>query len=146
MTGAAGRDAGVAVILEAVVRLGRELRAVRRSPFGGLRLTASQIDALFLVAHAPGPVSPGTLAGWLGITPGAVTQLVDGLCELDLVERSRSSEDARLRLLQLTDEARASVRDFESEIVARLRPAFDPLTDQDLAALADLLARLETRP
>jgi DNA-binding MarR family transcriptional regulator len=144
VTAPAGRDADVDVILESVVRVGRELRAARRSPFENRRLTPSQLDALFLVAHAAAPVSPGALAGWLGITPGAVTQLVDGLCELDLIDRSRSAQDARVRVLQLTEHARTSVADFESETVARLRPVFDPLTDQELATIAGLLARLET--
>lgn len=142
MTPTTERDALIGAVLEKVVLLSRQVASAQRSPFDEQRLTRTQIDTLFLVAHAPAPLSPGLLATTLGITPGAVSQLVDGLRGLGLVEQVANPVDGRSRLIQLTMAARTTVERFEAHVIGRLRPAFDPLTDRALASLVGLLDRL----
>ncbi|WP_418275406.1 MarR family winged helix-turn-helix transcriptional regulator [Isoptericola jiangsuensis] len=145
MTGT-GRPQLVAAVLESVVGLSRELASARRSPFGDQQLSSSQLDALFLLAHAPTPLTPGALADRLGVTRGAVTQLVDGLRSLGLVDQVPHPTDARSRLLVLTPDAREKVADFESATVRRLEPRFAALSTDDLDQLARLLGRATGDP
>ncbi|WP_210506345.1 MarR family winged helix-turn-helix transcriptional regulator [Naasia sp. SYSU D00057] len=137
------RGEQIARVLEGVVLLSRTLTSHRRAPFAARRLTGTQIETLFLLAHRSGPLTPGRLARLLGITAGAVTQLLDGLREEGLVEVTANPEDARSRIVSLTRDAAAEVARFESEAVVSLLPRFAALTDGELTELADLLHRVE---
>ncbi|RLK52556.1 MarR family winged helix-turn-helix transcriptional regulator [Microbacterium telephonicum] len=131
----------IAKVLEEAAQIGRELTAGRSRPFGSHHLSRSQLEVLFVIAHAPEPISAGALAGALTVTPGAVTQLVAGLRELGLVEISTPGDDARVRAISLTADARAQVGTFEHDQVARLAPRFDGLRTSELRRLAELLAK-----
>jgi DNA-binding MarR family transcriptional regulator len=142
MTDRMARDAHVAEVIERSIAIGRSLRAGRRTPFHGRVLTGSQLDALFHLAHGPAPVTPGALATALAVTPGAVTQLVDGLRAEGLVESLPHPGDARSRVIRLSPNAAEQVADFERDMVARALPAFDGLQDAELETLASLLGRV----
>jgi DNA-binding MarR family transcriptional regulator len=137
------RDQHVERILTAVVGLNRHLTMARQVPFHGWRLRRSHIDALFVLAHRRQPVTPGSLASALGVTPGAVTQLLETLASAGLVESDLNPHDGRSRILNLSERTRADIAAFEHQVVAELTPQFDTLTDNQLATLADLLSRLE---
>lgn len=77
----------------------------------------------------------------MGITPGAVTQLVSRLRNLRLVDIITLSSDARVRVISLTPVARADVDPHEKAHAAGLAPLFDRLTTAGLAQLAELLAK-----
>jgi DNA-binding MarR family transcriptional regulator len=98
------------------------------------------VDVLFILAHSAEPVTPGHLVDGLGVTPGAITQLVDGLASLGLVDSTAHPHDARSRVLRLTPAARSAVDRFEGEAVRRMAHRFDGLTDEQLAALAASLS------
>ena len=140
-----GRGAMIAAILEQVAGIGRDLTGARSRPFGQLRLSKSQLDALFVLAHTRGPVTAGGLASALSVTPGAVTQLVAGLREHGLVEISADAEDGRVRVIRLTPDTRARVDAFEQEAVERLAPTFAGLDDTELQQLAALLNKRTER-
>jgi DNA-binding MarR family transcriptional regulator len=131
--------------VEVFVVWARVLDSHRRFPFGELDLSRSQVEALFLVAHSGDAVTPGRLAEELGVTRGAVTQLVAGLLDAGLVEQQRDAADARRRVLVLSAASRTRVQEFEREVVAELAPRFDDLDDAELETLAALLARTRGR-
>lgn len=119
----------------------RLLDSHRTFPFGELNLTRSQLEALFLIAHADKPANPGRLAEAMGITPGAVTQLMVGLSDAGLVDHHRDPLDGRRRVLVLTASSRARVEAFEQELVCQLEPRFGGIDDTELQVLVKLLAR-----
>jgi DNA-binding MarR family transcriptional regulator len=88
-------------------------------------------------------VTPSSLASTLGVTAGAVTQLLEILLAAGLVESDLNPRDGRSRILKLTDSARDEIAEFEQQVVADLTPRFEVLTDTQLAILADLISRLE---
>ncbi len=130
-------------ILLAVARLTRRIGA--RRPFAGTPLSRSQFDAVFLLAHAASPVTPSALAAELGVTGGAVTQLVDGLREAGLVEVARHPTDGRSRVLALSPSAASEVDAFQQGLVRELAADFAELDDAELRQLAALLARATAR-
>ncbi len=85
------------------------------------------------------------MATVLGLTAGAVTQLVDVLEADGLLTREAHPVDARSRILRLTPSAEAEITAFEQQVVAGLAPRFAALTDRQLASLVDLLRRLSPR-
>lgn len=140
------RSALISAILLEVAGIARDLAAARSGPFGPLRLSRSQLDALFVLAHSPADVSAGALAAALSVTPGAVTQLVTGLRNQGLVETAADADDARVRVIRLTPRARAQVDEFETDAAARLAPRFAGLGDADLERLAALLTAARRTP
>ncbi|QDP95412.1 MarR family transcriptional regulator [Microlunatus elymi] len=87
------RDTLIGTVLEAIVSISRDLATARSTgtagpSFGDARLTSSQLDAMFLIAHSQTPLTPGAISARLGITPGAVSQLVEGLHTQGLTSKS----------------------------------------------------------
>lgn len=136
------RERDVGEVLTAVVALSRDIAAERRTPFEGADLTPTQLELLFLLAHSDEDVTPGAAAARLGITAGAVTQLVDGLRAAGLVESAPNPADRRSRILRLTHAQRSRIATFEHGVVQRLLPRFASLGDADLRTLARLIARV----
>ena len=127
--------------VEAIVVWARTLDSHRVFPFEGMELTRAQLEALFLIAHSDRPATPGVIAGRLGVTPGAVTQLVAGLTAAGLVDQERDPTDGRRRVLVLRPEWAERIAGFEREVVRQLAHRFDALDDTEIEALATLLHR-----
>lgn len=136
------RPRQVATVVESVTVLSRAIAAERRVPFQGRSLNHTQLQILYLLAHDRRVVTPKRLAVALGVTAGAITQLIDGLREEQLVRIERHPEDARSRVICLTADAAAEISVFERSIVNRLLPLFDDLSDEELRSLAGMLVRL----
>lgn len=132
-------------VLESVTAWSRLLGSTRSASFRGRKLSRSQLEALFLIAHRPPPVTPSSLARDLGLTAGAVTQLLDGLRHAGLVDQRPHPGDARSRVLTLTQDAGRQVSVYEDAAVAGLAGRFAGLDDAELATLSRLLARTVPR-
>jgi len=139
------RQPHIAEVLTGVAGLARRIAVARQAPFQARRLSRNQVEALFVLAHSRPPVTPGSLVAALGVTAGAVSQLLDSLRTQGLVEVAAHPQDGRSRLLRLTDSARAEIDTFEKQVVADLAPIFDELTTSQLRQLAALLSRLPLR-
>lgn len=133
-------------MLERLVGWSRVLGSTRAAPFGDRPLTSTQMDALFLLAHGGGAITPGALAASLGVTPGAVTQLIDPLRTDGIVEVAPNPADRRSRVIRLSAKARTAIATYETETARALAARFASLDDSELAALADLLTRTEGPP
>ena len=59
--------------------------------------------------------TPSDIAQQFGITLGAVTGFVDRLHKLGLITRTRSEEDRRVVIIQLTAEGSESLNTFEEQ-------------------------------
>ena len=103
------------------------LRAAREAG-----LTPAQHQALLAIKGMPGPVTVGTLAGWLGVRHHSAVGLVDRLAALKLVARRPDPADRRRVRLALTPRAdaklatlsqihRAELRRFSKALLAALR-------------------------
>lgn len=139
---APARSGDIGAVIESVVSIYLSMSEFSGSPFTGVEVTKSQLRALFILAHSEEPVTPTTIATVLAITPGAVTQLVDGLRAAGLVESTPNPDDARSRILVLTKTARTEVAQFEAAIVRAVEPRFRDLSSRDLARLAQLIGRV----
>lgn len=137
----ADRMAHVGRAVEAIVVWARTLDSHRVFPFAGVELSRAQLEALFFITHSDVPATPGALAARLGVTPGAVTQLVAGLTQTGLVVQQRDPSDGRRRVLELAPAWAERITGFEQEMARHLAPRFDTLDDAEVASLAALLHR-----
>jgi DNA-binding MarR family transcriptional regulator len=110
------------VIPSAIRHIRCELRRLAKP-----ELTVPQFRIL---AHlARGSATNGQLAEWLGVSPPAATQMIDGLEHQGLIERTRAEEDRRQVHVRLTAKGQAlfenvlrAAQATFAEYVARLRP------------------------
>jgi DNA-binding MarR family transcriptional regulator len=114
-TGQAADPAGLA-LADAVSRLRRAMRraARARGTAGALPggLSVAQLEFLSCLAENPA-ARPGQLARLLRLAPSSVATLVNGMVRADLVVRTGGVADRRTAVLELTDDGKAVVSDWQ---------------------------------
>ena len=142
-----GLATGVTAALERLIGLFRSL-----SPPDGLSLTAA---ATLTTLERSGPSRLTALAAYEGVTQPAMTQLVDRLQGMSLLERMPDRADGRVVQVRITDEGRALLarrRAVRAErvagLLARLSPGEQALLTAALPAMEALanVQRTEGRP
>jgi DNA-binding MarR family transcriptional regulator len=133
----AGLASGVTAALERLIGLFRSL-----SPPDGLSLTAT---ATLATLERSGPCRLTVLAVYEGVTQPAMTQLVDRLQGMSLLERTPDPADGRVVQVRITDEGRAllarrrAVRaERVAELLQRLSPGEQALLTAALPAMEAL--------
>ena len=91
------------------------------------------------VLEERGPLSAGELAGATGLSPGAITSLVDRLEDDGLVRRVPDPSDRRRVLVELTDAARQAIAETYYPMAAEGEPWIRGLADAELRLLCDFL-------
>lgn len=84
-------------------------------------------------------LTAGELASAAGLSPGAVTTVLDRLERMGLVSRTRDEIDRRRVLVTLTDEARRLAWEVYGPIAEYARPRLDELSDDELVVILGYL-------
>jgi DNA-binding MarR family transcriptional regulator len=103
-------------------------------------LTVAQF--LALEAAATGEAAGADLARRAAVSPAAVSQLLAGLEEAGLLQRSRSSEDRRRQPLSLTTLGVETLRSARHELRLGLGALLADMPPHEADALADALERV----
>ncbi|MFC9847177.1 MarR family winged helix-turn-helix transcriptional regulator [Streptomyces sp. NPDC060223] len=91
---------------------------------------------------APGGATVTDLAAHFGVTKQAASQLVDEMVRKGYVERRPHPDDARARLLVLTERGWACTRAAEEAAAEAVRPWVELLGEGEVRALRDRLVRI----
>ncbi|MEU0209143.1 MarR family winged helix-turn-helix transcriptional regulator [Streptomyces canus] len=91
---------------------------------------------------APDGATITELAGHLGVTKQAASQLVDEIVRKGYAERRPHPVDARARLVVLTERGWACTRAAEEAAAEAVRSWTDVLGESDVRALCDRLGRI----
>jgi len=116
----------------AVMRLARRLRA--ESPNDSL--TPSQLGALATLGRL-GPQAIGDLANTERVKAPSMTKTVANLAKAGLVIRRQDPSDARLVIVELTEDGRERLQEHRSRRRAWLSNRLGALSEDDRALLAD---------
>lgn len=125
----ANKDFEIAEMMSQISR-----RIYRRSR--QLPIAPHQSRALRLIAH--GDVRPARLAEALGITPRAVTDVVDALSDARLVTVGQDPTDRRAKVISITDTGRRHLEDVQTaraDIASELLDVLDPQEKESLATV-----------
>ncbi|REJ76936.1 MAG: MarR family transcriptional regulator [Acidobacteria bacterium] len=118
------------------------------------RLTAPQLVCLREL-RSQGPISAGRLAQAVSLSPATITGIVDRMERRGLVQRTRSEQDRRQVVVQITDKgvrrtdaAPLSLNERFSRRLARLPEEVQARIDQALSQVAELMEaeQLEAPP
>ncbi|GAB6153169.1 hypothetical protein JCM17380_19190 [Desulfosporosinus burensis] len=86
--------------------------------------------------------TPSDIAQQFGITLGAVTGFVDRLYKLGLITRTRSEEDRRVVIIQLSPQGIEPLKAFEEERKTKFARIFKKLDFPQVAELNKVLQQL----
>jgi DNA-binding MarR family transcriptional regulator len=86
--------------------------------------------------------SAGELALAADLSPATVTQMLDGLAEMGLVERTRSERDRRVVNCSLTTRGRELLTERRAHLEQRWQTELAEFSTEDLATAAAVLDRL----
>jgi DNA-binding MarR family transcriptional regulator len=113
----------------------------RDTHLAGTELSHAQFE-LLTELHEQGGLSAGELAVAARLSPGTVTQMLDGLAESGHVERARSSDDRRVVVSRLTPLGRRKIEAKREAWQTRWERALDGFGERDLQAATKVLERL----
>ncbi|HET8559980.1 MAG TPA: MarR family transcriptional regulator [Marmoricola sp.] len=109
-----------------------------RSPAMESGITPTRLSTLVALERS-GPLRPGELAGWLGITAASMSRLCDALEDSGLVRRTPDPGDQRATLLSLTDHGAAELGRIRKAGTAELVGDLAELSAAEREALARAL-------
>jgi Transcriptional regulators len=125
------------------IALQQVARGIRQNR-GDEHLGDTQLAVLINLSQS-GPLTPSELAALERITPPSMNRAVNTLEERGLVTRTKSEDDARKVLVELTPAARevlAETRRLRTEWFSRRLAALDPADRDALVAVTPLLRKL----
>jgi DNA-binding MarR family transcriptional regulator/N-acetylglutamate synthase-like GNAT family acetyltransferase len=92
----------------------------------GSRFSLTEVRVLYELARA-GPTSAGQLVRDLGLDEGYLSRILRRFGKLGLVRRTRSSSDARVTSLSLSDRGRKAFAPLDARADAAIRELLSPL-------------------
>ncbi|MFD1677599.1 MarR family winged helix-turn-helix transcriptional regulator [Alicyclobacillus fodiniaquatilis] len=118
-------------------------RAIRSGAHieGVAPITRVQWMILRHLHHKPGSTI-GELAQRLDVKPSTMSQMLDRLEKVNLISRSKSAEDSRIRHVSLTATAEGMMHTMWAASRSRLQNAFDQFAPDEQQHLLTLLGRL----
>lgn len=131
-------DADLLAAFAAVVRANTSLVGELSARAG---IHENALRALVLVSDT-GYSTPTEVAGYLGLTSGAVTNMIDRMSAAGLVERAPNPSDRRGSLLRLLPDGEAVVDDYRARYGAMLRTVDGPHGGELHQVLNDLATGL----
>jgi DNA-binding MarR family transcriptional regulator len=129
---------------EKVSSVMRRVHAGQGFRFSEFKVSPPQVHILFFIAKQGKDVAVKDLAEMLKVTPGAVTQFVDALVEMDLVKREEDPKDRRIIRIKLTELAMSKLEEFREGYLASVSWAFEALSDAEIKELIRLLDKVYT--
>ncbi len=132
------RERSVAWLMkQAVAGIGRTLNE-RMALIG---VTDAQWPLLLVIGHGQQPTAT-EVARALAMDAGALTRMIDRLCDKGLVARGRCPADRRATRLSLTDSGRLAVGPINDVLADTLNDALRGFSPDEYAILVRLLRRL----
>lgn len=131
------------ILFTSFKRLIHVLSAGKKTPreYGGVTLHSSEVHVVEVVGSKPG-ISVSGIADHLGITKGAVSQVISKLLKKQLVEKKINTENMRLHELYLTDlggVVDAAHTQHEKELVEGILLLLDQCGEKDIELFREIV-------
>lgn len=115
-------------------------------PFGNFMLGRQQIMILLFVYNKKEATPIKEIAKFLNVTPGAVTQFIDGLVLKKLVRREENILDRRSINIRLTAATQKQFNDFKKIYFASASKSFEGLNNKELEQFIELVKKISIPP
>jgi MarR family transcriptional regulator, 2-MHQ and catechol-resistance regulon repressor len=131
---------GVTVWL-ALWRVARDVDRIAQDDIASLGLCLTDFGVLEVLLHR-GPTRVNAIADTVMVSSGSMTTSVDRLEVRGLVRRAVHETDARIRMVELTDEGRALISPAYAAHARTIDGVFEPLSAEERSELLRLLLKL----
>lgn len=111
---------------------------------GDCPISRSQMELLFTLKHLQ-PTSPKQLGKEMQLSPGAISQLLDGLVEQGLVDRQDDPSDRRAQTISISKIGVEKLREISEKRNKILQGALKELTTEELAILLKVQEKLTSK-
>ena len=138
------REELVGTAVHGMMSLQRFVRHPGPPPPPEQRLSPPQIHLLFTIAAETSGITVKELAERSSITPGAVTQFVDGLVEKGFVSREGDLNDRRVVRLKATALALQQRDKMRKEHLTVMSKIFEGINNEEIKQLIDLFTKMNT--
>jgi DNA-binding MarR family transcriptional regulator len=125
------REAIITRIFEYSEAMKRGMYTHMQAYFRNLPVSRAQFEVLGAIKHLQ-PVSSKEIAKQLYLTPGAVSQSVESLDQLDYLVREADPADRRIQYLKLSQKGERLLQDFEKSRRSMMEQAMKDLTLEEL--------------
>jgi MarR family 2-MHQ and catechol resistance regulon transcriptional repressor len=125
----------------ALWKVAREIDRVAQSDIASLGLCLTDFGVLEALLNR-GPMRVNAIAAAVMLTSGSMTTSVDRLTNRGLVRRAADPQDARVRMVELTDEGRALITPAYRSHAVTIDGVFEPLTPEERTTFLRLLLKL----
>jgi DNA-binding MarR family transcriptional regulator len=129
-------------LIDKLVSVFRGIHKEQNFPFGKLVLSRQQMMIMFFINENKGAASVKEIIRFLRVTPGAVTQFVDGLVKKKLVKREANSGDRRSVNIKLTAAVEKKLRLFKRSYIKTTSQAFQGLSNRELGQFIGLIEKI----
>ena len=129
-------------ILSRITRISRHLDIARRDAFADLETWGFDVLAALRRAGAPHTLSPSQLMQETMVTSGTMTNRLNRLEELALINRQPDPNDGRGSLVSLTALGMKKVDEALDQLIKNERTFLTDLSEEEYEQLADLLSKL----
>jgi DNA-binding MarR family transcriptional regulator len=130
-------------LIEKFLKAAHNMHSNQNFPFGDFMLGRQQVMILFFIYENKGLASVKAIAKKLNVTPGAITQFVDGLVEKKLVIREENSRDRRSINIILAPDVEEKFNSFRQTYLTNASRSFTGLSDMELVEFIKLLEKIE---
>ena len=128
-------------VFEALLRQKNECASTILSDCGIEDMTVRQIAYLKTI-DAEGSITFTRLAGITRTSKPTITEMINRCARLDCVERERSTDDARVRFIRLTEKGRLVAHAEENALRQVVDRITESLDDNELDLLIGLLLKI----
>jgi DNA-binding MarR family transcriptional regulator len=129
-----------------LMRVGSDLLDGLEAYLASKGMSQGKFTILMLLNRDPDVgVSPSDLADRSGVTRATITGLLDGLSREKLVSREDDTGDRRKAVVRLTSRGRKLLDNILPEYYRHVAELMGGLSDEEKAALVDLLMRVNQR-
>lgn len=104
-------------------------------------ISRSQMELLFTLKHVQ-PTSPKRLGQEMRLSPGAISQTLDGLVEQGFVDRQGNADDRRVQIVQLSKLGTKRLRELIERRNKMMKSILNDLTAEELNVLLKVQTKL----
>jgi DNA-binding MarR family transcriptional regulator len=104
-------------------------------------ISPPQMRLLFFINHKERTTTT-EIAQVMGITAGAVTQLLDPLVEQSIITKTKDVHDKRTSHIEIGDEGKKRFQQIKQEHLKSMLPMFEVFSDEDLQTMVRLQKKL----
>lgn len=130
-------------LIENFTQIFRDMHKEQKFPFGDLVLTRQQMMIMLFINEKKEIASIKEITEFLQVTPGAVTQFIDGLVKNKLVERVESDTDRRSINIRLTKMAEEKFDYLKKDYIDKITQAFKGLDNKELEQFVVLTEKIK---